>query len=149
MKQVHQNHPEKIQIKEERTRRNGWSKFFTRFNRRIEEIEEVPDTPASDENKYIFKPRVRNLVLNRFISFNFDYKNTAVEELGLNLVVEEVGLNLVENDETLDMYTEDINFSETSTESDEISDDNDNVFKDYSASNFEMLQKPNNILNNN
>ncbi|KAF0525579.1 hypothetical protein F8M41_014456 [Gigaspora margarita] len=78
-----------------------------------EKIEEVPDTPASDENEYIFKPRVRNPVLNRFISFNIDYKNTAVEEL-------------------------DDNFSETSTESNKISDNNDNAFKDYSALDFEI-----------
>ncbi|KAF0442821.1 hypothetical protein F8M41_003616 [Gigaspora margarita] len=60
----------------------------------IEEIKEVPNTPASDENEYIFKPRVRNPVLNRFMSFNIDYENIAVEELGLNSAVEEVGLNL-------------------------------------------------------
>ncbi|KAF0504231.1 transposase domain-containing protein [Gigaspora margarita] len=115
----------------------------------IEEIEKVSDTLASDENEYIFKHRVRNLALNRFILFNIDYENTAVEELDLNSAVEEVGLNSAENDETLDVYTEDDNFSETSTESDEISNDNDNVFKDYSAPDFEMLQKPNNILNDN
>ncbi|KAF0543791.1 hypothetical protein F8M41_003286 [Gigaspora margarita] len=115
----------------------------------IEEIEEVPDTLASDKNEYIFKPRVRNPALNRFMSFNIDYENTAVEELGLNLVVEEVGLNSAENDETLDVYTEDDNFSKTSTESNEISDDNNNVFKDYSAPDFEMPRKPNNILNDN
>ncbi|KAF0433487.1 hypothetical protein F8M41_005060 [Gigaspora margarita] len=115
----------------------------------IEEIEEVPDTPASDESEYIYKPRVRNLALNRFMSFNVDYENTAVKELGLNSAIEEVGLNSAENNEILDVYTENDNFSETSTESDEISDDNDNVFEDYSAPNFEMPRKPNNILNEN
>ncbi|KAF0502372.1 hypothetical protein F8M41_019822 [Gigaspora margarita] len=78
-----------------------------------------------------FNPKVRNLVLNRFMSFNVNYKNIAVEELGLNLAVEEIGLNLAENDETLDIYTKDNNFSETSTKSDKISNNNDNVFKDY------------------
>ncbi|KAF0562001.1 hypothetical protein F8M41_014592 [Gigaspora margarita] len=102
----------------------------------IEEIEKVPDTPASDENKYIFKPKVRNLALNRFIKYNIDYKNTA--ELGLNLAVKEVGLNSVDNYKTLNVYTEDNNFSETNTESDEISDNNGNVFEDYSAPNFEI-----------
>ncbi|KAF0533397.1 hypothetical protein F8M41_010533 [Gigaspora margarita] len=115
----------------------------------IKEIEKVPDTLASDENEYIFKSRVRNLVLNRFMSFNVNYENTVVEGLDLNLAVEEIGLNLAENNETLNVYTEDDSFSETSTESDEISDDNDNVFEDYLAPNFEMPQKPNNILNNN
>ncbi|KAF0420934.1 hypothetical protein F8M41_006869 [Gigaspora margarita] len=115
----------------------------------IEEIEEVPNTPASDKNKYIFKPRVRNPVLNRFISFNANYKNIAVKELGLNLAVEEIGLNSAENDETLDVYTENNNFFETSTESDEISYNNDNSFEDYSVHDFKMPQKPNNILNDN
>ncbi|KAF0406516.1 hypothetical protein F8M41_008841 [Gigaspora margarita] len=86
----------------------------------IKKIEEVPDTLVSDENEYIFKPRVRNPVLNRFMLFNVDYKNIAVEELGLNSAVEEVGLNSAENDEPHDVYTEDDNFSETITESDEI-----------------------------
>ncbi|KAF0531889.1 hypothetical protein F8M41_011617 [Gigaspora margarita] len=104
----------------------------------IKEIEEVPNTPASDENEYIFKPKVRNPALNRSMSFNVDYENIAVEELGLNSAVEEVGINSAENDETLDVYTEDDNFSETSTESDEISNNNDNVFKDYSVPNFEI-----------
>ncbi|KAF0530321.1 transposase domain-containing protein [Gigaspora margarita] len=90
----------------------------------IEKIEEVPDTSVSDENEYIFKPRVRNLALNRFILFNVDYKNTAVKKLGLNSAVED-------------------------TESDEISDNNDIVFEDYSAPDFEMPRKPNNILNDN
>ncbi|KAF0470741.1 hypothetical protein F8M41_025290 [Gigaspora margarita] len=99
----------------------------------IEEIKKVSETPVSDENEYIFKPRVRNLALNRFIFFNVDYKNTAVEELDLNSAFEEVGLNSVENDETLNVYTKDDNFSKTSTKSDEISDINDNVFEDYSA----------------
>ncbi|KAF0492525.1 hypothetical protein F8M41_021679 [Gigaspora margarita] len=103
MKKVHQNYPEKIQIKEER-----------------------------------LSPRVRNLALNRSISFNVDYENTAVEELGLNSAVEEIGLNSAKNNETLNMYTKDDNFSKTSTESDEISDNNDNVFEDYSAHDFEM-----------
>ncbi|KAF0455597.1 hypothetical protein F8M41_001459 [Gigaspora margarita] len=104
----------------------------------IEEIEEVFNTLASNENEYIFKLRVRNLALNGFMSFNVDYENIAVEELGLNLAAKEVGLNLVKNNKTLDVYTEDDNFSETSTKSDEISDDNNNVFEDYSASDFEM-----------
>ncbi|KAF0558608.1 transposase domain-containing protein [Gigaspora margarita] len=115
----------------------------------IEEIEEVLDILASDENEFIFKPRVRNLALNRSMSFNVDYKNTAVEKLGLNLAVEKVGLNSAKNDETLNVYTEDDNFSKTSTESDEISDDNNNIFEDYSAPDFEIPRKPNNILNDN
>ncbi|KAF0561753.1 hypothetical protein F8M41_019374 [Gigaspora margarita] len=115
----------------------------------IEEIEEVPDTPASDKNESIFKPRVRNLALNRFISFNIDYENTVVEELGLNSAVKEIGLNSVENDKTLDVYIEDNNFFETSTKSKKMSNNNDNVFKDYSAPDFGMPRKPNNILNNN
>ncbi|KAF0561599.1 hypothetical protein F8M41_022514 [Gigaspora margarita] len=115
----------------------------------IKEIEEVSDTPVSDKNEYIFKPRVRNPVLNRSISFNVDYENTAVEVLDLNLAVKEVGLNSAENNETLKVYTEDDNFSETSTESNKISNNNNNVFEDYSAPEFEMLRKPNNILNDN
>ncbi|KAF0431154.1 hypothetical protein F8M41_005449 [Gigaspora margarita] len=113
------------------------SSFLHDLIEEIEEIEEVPNTLVSDENEYIFKPRVRNPALNRFMSFNVDYKNIA--ELGLNLVVEEIGLNLAENDETLDMYTEDNNFSETSTEFDKISNDNNNVFENYLAPDFEML----------
>ncbi|KAF0521236.1 hypothetical protein F8M41_015877 [Gigaspora margarita] len=62
----------------------------------IEEIEEVSNTIASDKNEFIFKPRVRNPKLNRLISFNIDYKNIVVEELGLNLAVKGVGLNLAE-----------------------------------------------------
>ncbi|KAF0512517.1 hypothetical protein F8M41_017987 [Gigaspora margarita] len=116
----------------------GSPSFLQDLMKEIEEIEEVPDTLASDKNKYIFKPRVRNLALNRFMLFNVDYENIAVKELGLNLAVEEVGLNSAENNETLNVYTEDDNFSETSTKSDEISDDNDNVFEDYSAPDFEM-----------
>ncbi|KAF0387355.1 hypothetical protein F8M41_011247 [Gigaspora margarita] len=114
----------------------GSPSFSQNLIEEIEEIEEVPDTLASDKNEYIFKPRAINLELNRFMSFNVYYKNIA--ELDLNLTVEEVGLNLAENNETLDVYTEDDNFSETNTESDKISDDNDNVFKDYSAPNFEI-----------
>ncbi|KAF0494454.1 hypothetical protein F8M41_021247 [Gigaspora margarita] len=115
----------------------------------IEEIEEVSDTLASDENKYIFKPRVRNIALNRFISFNINYENTVVEKLGLNSAVKEISLNSVENNETFNVYSNDDNFSKTSTESDEISNDNNNVLEDDLALNFEMLQKPNNILNDN
>ncbi|KAF0396050.1 hypothetical protein F8M41_010142 [Gigaspora margarita] len=174
MKKVHQNHPEKIQIKEERLsiqqppkrqcsdssfhklvlslqeqKKIGGPSSSQDLMEEIEEIEEVPDTLVSDENEYIFKPRVRNLALNRFMSLNVNYENTAVKELGLNSAVKEVGLNSAKNNETLDVYTEDDNFSKTSTESDEISYDNDNVFEDYSDPDFEMLQKPNNILNNN
>ncbi|KAF0357394.1 hypothetical protein F8M41_014553 [Gigaspora margarita] len=105
---------------------------------KIVEIEEVPDTLAFDENESIFKFRIRNLALNRFMSFNINYENIAVEELDLNSVVEEVGLNLAKNDETLNVYTKNDNFSETSTKSDKIFDDNDNVFEDYLVFDFEI-----------
>ncbi|KAF0525110.1 hypothetical protein F8M41_014745 [Gigaspora margarita] len=67
------------------------------------------------------------------MSFNVDYENIAVKELALNSAVKEVGLNSAEHDKTPDVYTKDDNFSETSTESDEISDNNNNVFEDYLA----------------
>ena len=70
----------------------------------IEEIEEVTDTPVSDVNEYIFKPRVRNPALNRVMSFNIDYKHSAGKEFGSNSAVED------EFDETLDVYTEDDTF---------------------------------------
>ncbi|KAF0494966.1 hypothetical protein F8M41_021232 [Gigaspora margarita] len=116
---------------------------------KIKEFEEVLNTLVLVENEYIFQPRVRNLALNRFISFNIDYENIAVKELDLNLAVEEVGLNLAENDKTLEVYTKNDNFSKTSTESNKIFDNNDNIFEDYSAPNFEIPQKPNNVLNDN
>ncbi|KAF0416437.1 hypothetical protein F8M41_007423 [Gigaspora margarita] len=70
----------------------------------FKEFKEVFDTLAPVKNKYIFQSRVRNLALNRFISFNIDYENIAIEELYLNLLVETVGLNLAENNKLSIVY---------------------------------------------
>ena len=47
----------------------------------INEVEEVPDTSASVENKFSFQPRVRNLTLSGIMFFNVDYEDLAVENL--------------------------------------------------------------------
>ena len=45
----------------------------------IDEVEEVPDTSASVENEFSFRPRVRNPALSRIMSFNVDYEDLAIE----------------------------------------------------------------------
>ncbi|CAG8542332.1 36495_t:CDS:1 [Racocetra persica] len=114
-----------------------------RSSQDITEVE-VSDTPASVVDEFTFWPRVRNLVLNRLISFNVGYKSSAIEEFGLNSAE-----NQDLNDKPPDIYSEDNNFSESSTEFGENSGNN-NIFEDYLASDFdsEMPPEPDNLFTN-
>ena len=114
----------------------------------IDEVEEVPDTSASVKNKFSFRPRIRNPALSGIMSFNVDYEDSAVEESSLGSAVEEFGIGSAENknfDETPDVYTKDNNdnFSETSAESNEISNDDNDVFEDYSTPDFDVPPESN------
>ncbi|CAG8711827.1 30871_t:CDS:2, partial [Racocetra persica] len=96
-----------------------------RSSQDITEVE-VSDTPASVVDEFTFQPRVRNLALN----------SSAIEEFSLNSAENE---DL--NNELLDMYSEDNNFLENSTEFGE-NLGNNNVFEDYSAPDFDSKISP-------
>ena len=108
---------------------------------RIMSFNEDYESSAIEEFEAESALKAFDLISAEHGDFDETHEGSAIVEFESDSALEAFGIHSAENsdlDKTPDVYSEDDSFSENSTDPDEISDDDNDIFEDYSAPDFEV-----------